>query len=1574
MINGTEREAIHRAIRSHGEVDEAYLAAYYGLVPTERLLKLRPEDLLGIALGHRELARTRQPGQDLVRVHTPTVARDGWAVGASVVETVTEDRAFLVDSLRGTLEMMGHRVSEVFHPIFHVTRTPSGDLVDVVARNGDDGPGTNESWIHLHIPRLHDPAEAEHLTQVLHTVLGDVRAAVDDWGAMSAQMWQAANHVDDREQAALLRFLTEDEFVFLGSVRYDVEGEEVIANNSTRLGIARRLLDAADLPLDTPARQLAWGTHQVIVTKGSHPSPLLLGRHNDIVAVKVPGPDGAPAAEIRFVGALANTVHSGSTSRVPSLRTISAQVLADLDVSRDSHAGRELLEVIDRLPRQTLFNADPHALAQSTLELRELSAHPRVMLLADVEPFQRYVTFTALLPRDRYSTRSRLQITDILMKAVDGASVEYQTQVSNSPLAQLTFTIRVAQGSSVGHIDVDALERVIDGVGRDWNEELQAALVEEFGDARGDELAGRYLRAFPISYTEQMSGRIGAWDTQQLDALRDEPLRLTLYRPAGAADGVRRLKLYLSRDATLSTLLPLFNDLGVTVTDEHPYEVTPRDGRTQHLLDLGLHADEQYWQAPGAAERFQDAVRGAWLGTVQSDGLAALVLVAGLSVRQVVILRTVVAYLRQLGLSYSTAHVHQVLLRHPEAARLLVDLFEVRCDPDRFDDMDERQAAADQVGESLAEQVDAVTSLDQEAILEGCKSVITAVLRTNFYRREADGGPEPAVALKLDTQTIALAPQPRPYREIWVHGPRVEGVHLRFGPVARGGLRWSDRREDFRTEVLGLVKAQVVKNAVIVPAGAKGGFFAKRLPPPSDREAWLAEGRVAYQQFIGAMLSVTDNRVDGQVVAPERVVRHDEDDTYLVVAADKGTATFSDLANAISLARGFWLGDAFASGGSNGFDHKAMGITARGAWQSVMRHFRERGLDTQAHDFTVVGIGDMSGDVFGNGMLCSPHIRLVAAFDHRHIFVDPNPDASTGFAERERLYHLPRSSWADYDTTLISEGGGVWARDAKSIPVSEQMRLALGLTLDKLTPPELVSAILRAPVDLLWNGGIGTWVKASSERHDQVGDRANDPVRIDAAELRCRVVGEGGNLGFTQRARIEAALAGIGVNTDAIDNSAGVDTSDHEVNIKIVLDGAVRAGDLTAKQRDQLLGEMVDEVAEHVLRTNYEQNVLLGNARTQDAQMVGPHQRLMRQLEQTVGVDRALEALPSDAELVDRQSRLGRGMTTPEFAVVLAWAKIEIKQQLIPSPVLDDPWFDHVLVDYFPASVRQRFAAQIHQHPLRREIVANAVANAVLNRGGISFVFRATEETGASVEDVVEAFIACREVFGLGDYTEAVEALDNLAPTRAQTELYLRFRRLLDRAVRRTVLSGGVDDITGFVRKYRSGVEALWGLVPGLLQGRLVGEYQATVRQLTEWNVPDALARRSAGLGPAYVAFDAVDLATKHGVEVSEVLRIWFDLLQRLRISDLLDAITRLGHQDRWDAMARTSARLDAQHVLGRVVSSVLECGQSVDEWYASHEPRITEGMGTVLAALQVEDGGLAPVSVSLRALRNLAR
>ncbi|WP_418607543.1 NAD-glutamate dehydrogenase [Georgenia sp. SUBG003] len=1175
----------------------------------------------------------------------------------------------------------------------------------------------------------------------------------------------------------------------------------------------------------------------------------------------------------------------------------------------------------------------------------------------------------------------------VLKEAFDGVSVETSTRISASALAQLHVVVRAGHGETVRDVDVSELERRVAAATRTWEEDLVEAAGARLGE-EGAALARSF--AFPEGYKEDFDVVAATEDLRHLGRLTPDSLGLHLYRPDGAGEEERRLKLYRRAEISLSAVLPIFQGLGLEVVDERPHTLADGAGSI-YVYDFGLRgrAPEVWAGAPDdVRDRLQEAFLAVWDRRAESDGFNALVLTAGLTWRQVVVIRAVAAYLRQTGSIFSREYVEAALRENSHLARLLVELFETRFDPagpfgDAADDA--RAAAEEQIANRILAGLDDVASLDQDRIVRALLGVVRATLRTSYYqpaRPEDDGGDghHPTVAFKLDPRSLPDLPAPRPLYEIWVYGPRVEGVHLRFGAVARGGLRWSDRREDFRTEILGLVKAQTVKNAVIVPAGSKGGFFPKNLPDPAaDRDSWVAEGRAAYRLFISSMLDVTDNIVGGEVVPPAGVVRHDGDDPYLVVAADKGTAAFSDVANEVSQEYGFWLDDAFASGGSAGYDHKKMGITARGAWEAVRRHFRETGHDTQTKDFTVVGIGDMSGDVFGNGMLLSEHIRLVAAFDHRHVFLDPDPDPATSYAERRRLFELPRSSWADYDENLISEGGGVYPRTAKSVPVSPQVRERLGLDdgVTSLTPAELIRAVLTAPVDLLWNGGIGTYVKASSEANDRIGDRANDAIRVDGKDLRCRVVGEGGNLGASQLGRIEAALAGVRINTDAIDNSAGVDSSDHEVNIKILLTAVTKDGRMTLQERNELLGSMTDEVAGRVLRQNYEQSVLLGNARTQQHQMLGAHQRFMHWLEERGDLDRELEFLPSDAELA-RRAEAGRGLTSPEFAVLVAYAKLALKSDLLESDLPDEPWFETELRQYFPQALQDRFADEMSRHRLRREIIATRVANSVVNRGGITFVYRAMEETGAGAAEVARAFVVAREVFGIAPFVRAVEGLDNVVSTDAQSALYLEFRRLLDRAVRWFVQHrpDGID-VAAEIERFGPAVAELAPRMPDLLRGRSRAEAEERHRVMTEAGVPEDLARQGSVLVEQYGVLDVAELAGRTGQPLERVARMRVAVEQHFGVDTLLSRVGDLPEEERWDALARAALRDDLFAVLDILTATVLaetddgdDPDARLDAWDAANGAYAERARATIEGIEGLEGASLAPLSVALRALR----
>ncbi len=1617
------------------------LARYYRHLSGDDLLDRRPEDLVGAALSHRALAMDRLPGQTKVRVFTPSVEQEGWATGHTVIEIVTDDMPFLVDSVSAELDRQGRAVHLLVHPQLVVRRSAQGRLLEVLdvdvdsvdgaageatqstdpvtpvpaelaADGGDDSVVCVESWMHVQIDRESDLPDREYIAARLESVLADVRVCGQDWPPMCerareivAEVQQSPPPTVDEAQLAdgkaLLEWMADGHFIFLGFREYRLErrGDDEYLTTVPGSGLGLLRTDGGE-PVSTklPPAAAAKAREQklCIVTKANSRSPVHRNVYLDYVGIKSFDAQGEVVGERRFLGLFTASAYTSSVSVVPYIDSKVDAVLAASRFAHDSHLAKDLLGVLENFPRDELFQADVAQLTDTALAVVHLRQRRRTRLFLRRDDYGRFMSCLVFLPRDRYNTAVRLRMERILREAYgvspdDPEGVEYTTRVSESTLARLHFVVRLPAGSDADAVDVVDLERRLIDAARTWAEDLAEAAGAEYGEEHAARILRRYGQSFPEAFKEDFHPRVAVADLAHIEQLEDEgDFRLNLYHVPGAPEGERRLKLYRRGPVSLSSMLPYFTDMGVVVTDERPYELRRSDGVPLHVYDFGLRAeDERSWtRGPdGMRDAFQDAIEAVWEGRAESDGFNALVLAAGLTWRQVVIVRTVAKYLRQAGTTFSNAYIESTLLHNASIARLLVELFEARFDPDRVTGSQAEQKVARRVAvetgrQAILHALDDVSSLDEDRIIRSFLQVILSTLRTNFYMLDEQGQPRPTVCLKLDPPSIPWLPDPKPMFEIWVYGPRVEGVHLRFGSVARGGLRWSDRREDFRTEILGLVKAQMVKNAVIVPTGSKGGFYAKQLPDPADREAWMAEGIAAYKLFISSLLDVTDNRVGSEIVAPPRVVRHDEDDPYLVVAADKGTASFSDIANGVAQSYGFWLDDAFASGGSAGYDHKGMGITARGAWESVKRHFRELGVDTQTQDFTAVGIGDMSGDVFGNGMLLSEHIRLVAAFDHRHIFIDPEPDAAPSYAERRRLFELPRSSWADYDTSLISAGGGVFPRTAKSIQLTDEIRAALGLAPDvrSLTPAELIQAVLLAPVDLLWNGGIGTYVKASTQTDAQIGDRANDAIRIDGKRLRVKVVGEGGNLGCSQLGRIEAALAGVRINTDAIDNSAGVDTSDHEVNIKIMLTGLVRADDLTRKQRDELLASMTQDVGLAVLRDNYEQNVLLGNAAAQSVAMAPLHERFMHWLTERGELDRDLEFLPDDATLEARLEH-GIGLTPPEFSVLVAYAKLALKADLADSGIADEPWFTRPLADYFPEPIRARYAEALADHPLRREIIVNSVANSIVNRGGITFVYRAMDEVGASAEQVARAFVVAREVFDLSSFVASVEALDNEVPTSVQTKAYLEFRRLMDRAVRWFLQNRPARlDVAAEIDRFAPHIAAVRDEIEELLQGNELERMQSSAQRLVDEGFPAELAATTAALLDVYSGLDIIELASDLSRPVGEVAQLYFAISEHFDIDDRLLQVTGLPRADRWDSLARGAMRDDLYSVLEVLTRTVLEQTddappeQRLAQWLAENADTLARTRKALSGLSELTEPSLASLSVALRTLRSVVR
>jgi glutamate dehydrogenase len=1621
-------EAVQAAGRDSGREQPpvgdlaCYLDAYYRHVAVDDLTA--PGQIAAVALGHAAFATQRPQGTALIRVGQDQALDSAH----DVIWVVTDDMPFLVDSITMQLNRRDLSPELIVHPQLRVRRDVSGALHEVagcVGRDKADSDLTAESWIHVEIPRL-KRAEAAELEAGLKRVLGDVRVAVEDYPRMSAKAVLLADELgssgqpgdqsepeSDAEVEALLRWLAEDHFTFLGYREYQLaegdDGAELRAIPGTGLGILRHDKPGpgsfASLPPEV--RALARKPHRLILTKANSPATVHRPAYLDYIAVKRIDDSGQVTGESRFLGLYTHTAYTESITRIPVLRRRLAQLLDEAGLTADSHDGKDLAGVLESYPRDELFQtsaADLGPIAAGVLRLRE---HRQTRLFLRKDVYGRYMSCLVFLPRDRYTTKVRLRAQEILRNALGGVQTDYSAMIGESPVARLHIVVRAPAGQLLPDVDPAELERKVAAAARSWDDDFAEDAVRIVGAEHARTLMALAGDSIPETYKTDVPASAAVSDLKLVNRLfesgGDTSFELwesesyiggtPLIDGAPSGDGgtdhtladpghsVWRLTIYRSGSPiTLTDVLPRLQHMGLDVVDEHPYEFLAR--RPFWIYDFGLRTrlgseDSASHPTLDSVKPLIEAALGAlWRGDVEDDGFNSLVLDAHLTWRQAMVLRAYAKYLRQTGTTFSQDYIEQVLASNITVTRLLVLLFESRFDPGRTTGETERSEA---ITEEIRGRLDEVASLDQDRILRAYWGLIQATLRSNYFdARQREHAPY--FVVKLDAAKVPDLPAPRPKFELFVYSPQFEGVHLRFSEVARGGLRWSDRREDFRTEILGLAKAQEVKNSVIVPSGAKGGFVCKQLPDPSDREAYQGEVLACYRMFISAMLDITDNLEAGKVVPPAGVVRHDGDDTYLVVAADKGTATFSDTANEISAARGFWLGDAFASGGSEGYDHKKMGITARGAWESVRFHFQTLGTDIDQTPFTVAGVGDMSGDVFGNGMLLSRQIKLIAAFDHRHVFLDPAPDPAASFAERERLFALPRSSWADYDRSLISAGGGLWPRSAKSVPVSAEARKVLGIdaAVTALAPDQLISAILAAPVDLLWNGGIGTYVKATSQTNADAGDRSNDAVRVDASQLRAKVVGEGGNLGLTQEARIEYALAGGLVNTDFIDNSAGVDTSDHEVNIKILLDGAVRDDELTSTDRNKLLHEMTGEVGTLVLQHNYAQNRTLAAARAQAAQMLHVHSRYIRKLERDRRIRRRLDVLPGNKEIAERRSA-GTGLTVPEFSVILAQTKIASAQEILASPLPDDPFLRGVLTEYFPKPLRERYASRMTGHPLRREIITTAVVNDMIDRSGTTFMFRLNEETGASTPDITAAWLVAREVFDMAGFWEQVEHLDGQVDTPVQIMLALEGRKLTERAARWLLHSRRASfDIQETIDFMASGVLTVGLSLPKLLAGRDLTGFEERRDSYTSKGVPDSLAERTAAMVPAYSAFDIVEIAAAIDRSVEEAAEVYFDLADRLQITRLRDRITALPRDERWNTMARGALRDDlyaAHAALAKDVLQVTGPGSPEERlaaWTQRNDPAVRRATQTLTEIWESDAFTVATLSVAVRAIRTL--
>ncbi|MFA7267906.1 MAG: NAD-glutamate dehydrogenase [Sterolibacterium sp.] len=1575
---------------------QAFARRYYAQVAAEDLER-SVQDLYGAALSHWRFARRFVAGPAMLRIYNPRPEEHGWQSSHTVIEIVSDDMPFLVDSITMEVNRQGLTQHLIVHPIMKMRRDAAGHLA-CVADGDEEASGSYMSIIHVEVDRRTEAAHLEAMQAGLTRILGDVRAAVADWPGMRQRLNEILLDIEQNpppgetadiaENMAFLKWLADDNFTLLGYREYRLASEDgqdvlrIVAG--TGIGILReagKQRSDSFYTLPPAVRAIARQPQLLLLTKTNARSTVHRPGYLDYLGIKRFDRNGAVIGERRFLGLFTSTAYNANPADIPLLRRKLALVIERAGFLPKSHAGKTLQTILEQYPRDELLQVDVDQLYPIVMGILGLGERQRTRLFMRRDAFCRFYSCLIYTPRESFDSALRKRMQQVLLESLNGDSTEFNVLLTESALARIHILVHTHPDSQPSCTAAE-LEKRLAKVARRWEDELFEALRERCGEERGNLLYLRYKEAFPASYKEDYPARAAVGDIELIESLAgSDSLAMNLYLPLEARTGNLRFKILRDGEPVpLSVSLPMLEHMGVKVLEERPYTIVREGGQTVWLHDIGLSlAEAEDLDIDRVRELFQEAFLNVWRGAAENDDFNRLVLAAQLGWPEVATLRAYAKYLKQTGFTFSQAYIEQTLAAHPAIARQLLELFRVSFAPGEEAGRDERAAAVETAIESA---LDGVANLDEDRILRQFLALIQATLRTSYFQQttDGDGAAKPYLSFKLDSRRVPGLPEPKPLCEIFVYSPRFEGIHLRGGKVARGGIRWSDRMEDFRTEVLGLMKAQMVKNVVIVPVGSKGGFYVKNAPPAAEREAVLKEGIACYHLFLRGLLDITDNLVAGQVVAPKDAVRKDEDDPYLVVAADKGTASFSDYANGVSREYSFWLDDAFASGGSAGYDHKKMAITARGAWESVQRHFRELGLNTQQQDFSVVGIGDMSGDVFGNGMLLSKHIRLVAAFDHRHIFIDPAPDPAASHAERRRLFELPRSSWADYDAQLISAGGGIYPRSAKSIALSPQARSVLGIETATVTPPELIRAVLLAPVDLIYNGGIGTYVKGSKESQADVGDRSNDAIRVNGCDLRCKVVAEGGNLGFTQLGRIEYALNGGRINTDAIDNSAGVDCSDHEVNIKILLNSVIEDGELTEKQRNQLLVEMTDEVARLVLRDNYFQTQILSVTRAQGFRLLDEQMRYVRYLSNSGKLNRRIEYLPFDEQIAERKS-VGIGLTTPELAVLLAYNKMELFELLMASSVPEDPYIRTALQRYFPQPLRERFPEQVQRHPLRREIIATHVVNSMVNRVGPTFVFRLQEETAADAADIVRAYIAVREVFGQVRLWQAIEALDNQVADTAQTAMVLESLRLIQRGtlwfLRHRAYLG---DLAATLSRFTASVEQLAVNLYAVAAPDYRTKLDGAIEQFTRLGVPPALAQRVATMEELYSALDIVEVADDLGRPVGVVAKLYFALGGLLDLQWLSRQISLLQADTHWQELARAALSDDLSAQARNLTAQVLrECPDEDDPapmlsvWQARRAFQFERCRQLFSEIRKAPAPDISMLSVALRELRSLA-
>ncbi len=1574
---------------------EKFAKALYSNMSKEDLANRNDSDLYGAALSLWNSLEKNTTDDAVIRVFNPEVAKDGWQSSHTIVEIITKDMPFLVDSVRMAMTRENIASHLLLHCPLKIKRDENAKISGLSNLKAEQESSSTKTVFFIEIDRQTDSSVIESFKKELESVLVDVSVAVDDWQPIRKKLMAVTKELPKRhhnktkeevsETTEFLDWLAKDNFTLMGYREYElspVQGDyQLKGKMESSLGLMKnsteehtRLL--SELP--EVARQEARSSNLLILTKTNSVSRVHRPAYIDYVGIKRFDDEGNVIGEDRFIGLFSSSFYNNSATDVPVLKSKINRIMEMCDFAKGTHAYKAVLNILETYPRDELVQARESELLEVAMGVLQVQERDMCRLFVRKDAYGRFLSCMVYVPRERYNTALRRETQDILANAFNSDDkVEFTTYFSESTLARTHYTVRVTDNKI--EYNVKDIENNLVEAARTWEDKLQSALLESAGEARGNDLNRKYCNAFARSYKDEVLPSAAVVDIEKLELLSDEnKLEMLFYRPQEEANSnIVRLSLFHKDEPIhLSDVMPMLENFGLRVVGETPYSVKTSDGRINWIMDFSMLIDSK-----GMADfdkisaRFRAALTNVWGNRLENDGFNRLVLMGGLTGREASILRAYAKYMRQIGVTFSQTYIESTFANYPNIAAQIVNLFAKK--------FSVKSPASAKTLEKLSTQIylelENVANLDDDRIIRLYVDMIVATLRTNYFQKDDAGQFKSYVSFKIQPSLIPDVPLPLPAFEIFVYSPRVEGVHLRYGKVARGGLRWSDRREDFRTEVLGLVKAQQVKNTVIVPVGSKGGFVCKQLP--SEREAFIKEGQECYKIFIRGLLDITDNIERGEIVPARDVVRHDEDDAYLVVAADKGTATFSDIANGIANEYNFWLGDAFASGGSVGYDHKKMGITAKGAWESVKRHFREMDIDCQTTDFTVVAIGDMAGDVFGNGMLLSKHIRLQVAFNHMHIFVDPNPDAATSYPERERLFNMPRSSWEDYNKELISAGGGVFSRAAKSITLSPEMKKMLGTKKASMTPNELMKASLMMEFDLLWNGGIGTYIKNSKETDADVGDRANDALRINGRDLGAKIIGEGGNLGATQLGRVEFAAKGGRVNTDFIDNVGGVACSDNEVNIKILLNGLVAEGDLTRKQRDELLYSMTDEVSELVLKDCYRQTHTISITQSKGTSTLKEKIRFIHALEKDGKLNRAIEFIPSDEELAERAAA-GKDLTRPELSVLVSYAKMVLKESLVSDEITENPYYRQLLVKSFPRPLREKFNDAMNNHPLRKEIIATKLANSIVNDMGLNFMVRMHEETGANEAEIAMCYSIASEIFEMRDTWSSISALDNKIPAAVQTEMLYQLRRTVRRTTRwflrhrnksQTIEQG----IEFFAPTFKDLSDNLNTYMIEKENDRIVIE----ANKLIDAGVPADIAKRIVSLSSLFSVMDLAEVANNSGKSISMVSNTYFKLGARMGLHWFLEQITKQPVANHWQALARSSYREELdwqQRTLSEVVLNSFEGDESdvdsqIDQWMDSQDLLLQRWKQMLAEFKTSQSHDFAKFSVALRELMLLS-